>query len=225
MNKYKIWMNILLFASVAGFFSCNDVLDVDNKNAIPNQNVYTDPNLATAFVNALYNAIPGWDVSIADASDEAYGKNAWNNGTTTADAPIWYWPYTDIRNLNTFMVNIVNDNVTTIESPLRTRLTGEAKFIRAYVYFEMVKRYGGIPLITEPQTLDDNLQVHRTSTKECFDFIIRELEDAEKMLPNDYDATADKGRITRLAIRAFRGRVLLTRASAQFNPSSNAALW
>lgn len=224
MNKYKIWINALLFASIAVFISCTDVLDKQNKNAISNPSVYSDPILATAFVNSLYNAIPGWDVSIADASDEAYGKNAWNNGSVTPDAPIWYWPYTNIRNLNTFMENIVDDNVTTLDPSIRKRLTGEVKFIRAYIYFELVKRYGGVPLLTTPQKLTDDLQVTRTSTKECFDFIFRELEEAEAMLPNTYDA-ADLGRVTRLAARAFRGRVLLTRASAQYNPSNSSTLW
>lgn len=224
-NKPKIWINALLIISMATFISCEKVLDKENKSAIPKNEIFTDSNLATAFVNSLYNSIPGWDVYLADDAGEASRKTAWNSGTVTPDAPIWYWPYSDIRNLNTFMINIADDDVTTIESSLRTRLTGEVKFIRAYLYFELVKRYGGVPLLTKPQESTEDLMVSRTSTKECFDFIIRELEEAESMLPNEYADVADLARVTRLAARAFRGRILLTRASTLYNPSNNHDLW
>lgn len=205
--------------------SCASVLDKEDMNSISEDKVWADPTLATAFVNGLYVSIPGWDVSLADATDEATGGGSWCYGTVTPDSPIWYWPYSNIRNTNTFIQNIQDPSVCSIENEqLKSRLLAEARFIRAYLYFEMVKRYGGVPLLTKPQELTDDLMVRRNSTKECFDFIITELEACSQVLPDSYDA-ADEGRVTKGAAQSFLGRVLLFRASKQFNPNNNPQLW
>ena len=167
-------------------------------------------------------------VDVADATDEATGGGNWTQGTTTPDnmsdtkdsAPTWYWPYSDIRNCNIFIQNAQNPEVCTIDRELADRLTYEARFIRAYLYFEMVKRYGGVPLITIPQEMTDDLYVKRNSTKECFDFIIDELKACAEGLPDSYSAE-DLGRVTKGAAKAFLGRVFLFRASPQFNPNNN----
>ena len=88
----------------------------------------------------------------------------------------------------------------------------------------MVKRYGGVPLITVPQELTDDLFVKRTSTKDCFDFIINELKACAEGLPASFSGD-NLGRVTKGAAKAFLGRVLLFRASPQFNPSNNAEHW
>ncbi len=205
--------------------SCASVLDKEDMNSISEDKVWADPTLATSFVNGLYVSLPGWDVSLADATDEATGGGSWCYGTVTPDSPIWYWPYSDIRNTNTFIQNIQDPAVCSItDEDLKSRLLAEARFIRAYLYFEMVKRYGGVPLITKPQELTDDLLVKRNSTKECFDFIIDELEACGPLLPDSYEA-ADEGRVTKGAAQAFLGRVLLFRASKQFNPGNNPEHW
>ncbi len=217
---------IIITCAIIGafFFSCADVLDKSDLSSISEEQVWVDETLTTAFLNALYVSIPGWDTSVADATDEATGGNDWTHGTVTVDNPIWYWPYSDIRNCNTFIQNAQNPDVCTIDRDLADRLTYEARFIRAYLYFEMVKYYGGVPLITIPQELTDDIYVKRNSTKECFDFIIDELEACANGLPDSYDAD-DLGRVTKGAAMAFLGRVLLFRASPQFNPSNNITHW
>ena len=99
---------------------------------------------------------------------------------------------------NIFIQNAQNPEVCTIDRELADRLTYEARFIRAYLYFEMVKRYGGVPLITIPQEMTDDLYVKRNSTKECFDFIIDELKACAEGLPDSYSAE-DLGR-TRILV-------------------------
>lgn len=232
---------IVLLTVAAGFFSsCIDVLDKRDLGSISNENVWTDPVLATAYVNSVYMFIPGWDASLADASDEATGGGGWTDGTVTPDSPVsytpkdpfsgddktssWYWPYTDIRYINTFIQNISDPNVSTIEEGLANRLSMETRFVRAYVYFELVKRYGGVPLITKPQSKDEDLMVKRNSTLECFQFIFDELDACIKALPQSYEAT-ELGRVTKGAAMAFKGRVSLFRASKQFNPKNDVTLW
>ena len=152
-------------AILALFSSCTSVLDKEDLSSISEDKVWVDKTLTTAFLNALYVSIPSWDTAAADATDEATGGGNWTQGTTTPDnmsdtkdsAPTWYWPYSDIRNCNIFIQNAQNPEVCTIDRELADRLTYEARFIRAYLYFEMVKRYGGVPLITIPQEMTDNL--------------------------------------------------------------------
>jgi hypothetical protein len=207
------------------FTSCSKVLDKNDLSAISEPYVWSDPSLATAFVNNIYLTLPGWNVTLADASDEASRSNIWNNGTLSIDegGAAAYWPYANIRTMNIFMSE-VDGPQSTLSEDLRKTLRGQVRFIRAYTYFEMVKRYGGVPLITDAQQITDDLLVERTSTKDCFDFILRELETAAEELPKNYSA-ADLGRITRGAALGFRARVLLFRASPQFNPSNNATHW
>ena len=219
-------------AILAFFASCSSILDKEDLSSISEEQVWVDETLTTAFLNALYVSIPSWDTTVADASDEATGGGGWIDGTTTPDnmsdtkdsAPTWYWPYKDIRNCNIFIQNAQNTDLCTIDRDLADRLTYEARFIRAYLYFEMVKRYGGVPLITVPQELTDDLFVKRTSTKDCFDFIINELKACAEGLPASFSGD-NLGRVTKGAAKAFLGRVLLFRASPQFNPSNNAEHW
>ena len=219
-------------AILAFFSSCSSILDKEDLSSISEEQVWVDETLTTAFLNALYVSIPSWDTTVADASDEATGGGGWIDGTTTPDnmsdtkdsAPTWYWPYKDIRNCNIFIQNAQNTDLCTIDRDLADRLTYEARFIRAYLYFEMVKRYGGVPLITVPQELTDDLFVKRTSTKDCFDFIINELKACAEGLPASFSGD-NLGRVTKGAAKAFLGRGLLFRASPQFNPSNNAEHW
>lgn len=219
-------------AILAFFSSCSSILDKEDLSSISEEQVWVDETLTTAFLNALYVSIPSWDTTVADASDEATGGGGWVDGTTTPDnmsdtqdsAPTWYWPYKNIRNCNIFIQNAQNTDLCTIDRDLANRLTYEARFIRAYLYFEMVKRYGGVPLITVPQELTDDLFVKRTSTKDCFDFIINELKACAEGLPASFSGD-NLGRVTKGAAKAFLGRVLLFRASPQFNPSNNAEHW
>ncbi|EKN08589.1 hypothetical protein HMPREF1076_04693 [Parabacteroides goldsteinii CL02T12C30] len=224
---------IITCAAILAFFSsCSSILDKEDLSSISEEQVWVDETLTTAFLNALYVSIPSWDTTVADASDEATGGGGWIDGTTTPDnmsdtkdsAPTWYWPYKDIRNCNIFIQNAQNTDLCTIDRDLADRLTYEARFIRAYLYFEMVKRYGGVPLITVPQELTDDLFVKRTSTKDCFDFIINELKACAEGLPASFSGD-NLGRVTKGAAKAFLGRVLLFRASPQFNPSNNAEHW
>lgn len=213
-----------MLAGSLGLMSCEDVLDKKNLSAITEGDVWTDPVLATAFVNNIYMSVPSWDVTLADATDEASRSSSWISGTTTIDngGPA-YWPYADIRKMNLFLQEIDKPS-STIDQAVKKTLKGQVRFIRAFVYFEIIKRYGGVPLVTTAQERDDDLRVPRNSTKECFDFVLSELNAAADELPESYPA-ADLGRVTKGAALAMKGRVLLFRASPQFNPTNNQAHW
>lgn len=219
--------------------SCMDVLDKTKLDSISEDYVWQDEVLCTAYVNRLYIYFPLFNTGLADATDEATGGGTWLDGSLSPDNPIKiqspgesggdkrYWKYDYIRQANIFIKNINDRSLTSIDESIANRLSLEARFIRASIYFEMVKWYGGVPLLTEPQDLPDNfdeLLVTRESTKKCFDFVIEELKACVDGLPESYDAN-NLGRVTKAAAMAFLGRVHLFRASPQFNPGNSAELW
>ncbi|OOG18870.1 RagB/SusD family nutrient uptake outer membrane protein [Sphingobacterium sp. CZ-UAM] len=224
MKNFNTLYSLITVGALA-MSSCSKVLDKNDLSAISEPVVWSDPKLATAFVNNIYTTLPGWDVGLADATDEASRKTNWIDGTTTIDnGGPGYWPYSDIRKMNIFLKEI-DGSQSTIAPETRKVLKGQVRFIRAYTYFEMVKRYGGVPLILTPQERTENLLVERNSTKECFDFIINELNQAADELPVKYTSADDLGRITKATALAMKGRVLLFRASPQFNPNNTISLW
>lgn len=227
--KY-IYMRILsLLFGILLLSSCSKDLNVQNLAAIPDDLVWKDQSLMTAYVNKIYSEALGvidWNTSSPSWADEAgwgnngqYGKNVAYGQITPDNDELDYWPYTAIRRINTFFVNVEGSTLT---SDFLNPLKGEVYFLRALQYFEMVKRYGGVPIITKPQATGDDLFVTRNSTSECFTFILQDLNNAISLLPNK---ASEAGRITRAAAIAFKGRVLLYKASPQFNPNNIQSLW
>ncbi|WP_164112829.1 MULTISPECIES: RagB/SusD family nutrient uptake outer membrane protein [Sphingobacterium] len=224
MKRFSTLYNLIAVGLIT-FSSCSKVLDKNDLSAISEPYVWSDPKLATAFANSIYMTIPGWNTGLFDATDETARRNQWIDGTTTIDnGGPGYWPYAQIRNMNIFLKEIDGPQ-STIAEDIRQKLRGQVRFIRAYTYFEMVKLYGGVPLITTAQDRNDDLLIERSSTKDCFDFIINELNQAIEELPIKYPAAEDLGRITKGAALALKGRILLFRASPQFNPSNATIHW
>ncbi len=223
--KYKHYYILVLFVFLA---SCkNDVLEQENPLAITEQEVFNNPDLIEMYINSIYNDMRGWDMqqvinSISDESRVTYPSNAghkiWRGDWSAVDNPIGYWPYSTIRKCNEFFSRIEDSS---IDQNLKMEMIGAVRFLRAFYYFKMVKRYGGVPIVTEPQKLTDDLQVSRNTLDKSFNFIIKELELASTELPEN----AARGKITKGAALAFRGRVLLFYASPLYNESNDMGRW
>jgi starch-binding outer membrane protein, SusD/RagB family len=161
----------LLLSILAIVSSCKKVLEKEDLTAIQDQAVWKDPKLLTSFVNNMYVSLPAWQTVLSDYTDESYGRNVSIDGTLTPDnypasSPLWYWPYNGIRSMNLFFQNMANNN--SIPDDLKKRLSGEVYFLRAFQYFEMVKRYGGVPIVTTPHLITEDIYVPRNTTTECF---------------------------------------------------------
>jgi hypothetical protein len=105
-------------------------------------------------------------------------------------------------------------------------LLGQAYFFRAWCYWELVKLYGGVPMILIPQDpFYDNLDVPRSTTKECIELIVADLDAAISGLPAFWTLSDDMGRITSVAAAAFKGRLLLAWASPMFNTGNDPNRW
>jgi starch-binding outer membrane protein, SusD/RagB family len=133
--------------------------------------------------------------------------------------------WTRIRQINIFLAEIDNHGLSEeVTSPLK----GQMYFWRAFQYFDLLRLYGGVPLVLEPQdpvgANGVNLEVPRSSSSETLAQVISDLDEAIRLLPGEWD-TNNWGRITRGAAAALKGRALLTWASPLFNRNDEQARW
>ncbi|MEN7547992.1 RagB/SusD family nutrient uptake outer membrane protein [Rapidithrix thailandica] len=223
MKFYTLCLSVVAFLSV----SCEDVLDKENLGAINPQDVWNDYFLAQAYVDNIYSKLmPEWSYSSGGASDEAPGDgftlNDFLKGNATIDTED-IWHYSTIRKINILLQEVEKGSLKPDEID---KLKGQALFWRAWAYFDMVKRYGGVPLILQPQDREDEdaILVSRNKTSECILQMEEDLNHAIDLLPDSWNGV-DYGRIDKGVAMAFKGRVLLYYASPQFTPNGDQARW
>ncbi len=213
MKLRFIFLTILTYLFING---CGDVLDVQDLNSLNSGYVWDDENLANSYLIDLYAALPGWPKENAQVhADEMLG--VFTAGLITEENENYIcWPYDEIRKIN-ILLQEIDDG--TIDEETINIIKAQAKFLRAWHYFKMVVYHGGVPIITVPQSLEDDLYVQRNSTKETFDFIISDLDYAIANLPDRYQGN-DFGRIDKSISMAFKAKVLLYEASPQYHPDN-----
>lgn len=147
-------------------------------------------------------------------SDNAFQSLDYNDGNTsrfteTSLLPILYTAWSDFYNKIQFCNKILEEMVK-IEIPEAEarQYEGEAKFIRALLYFDLVRLWGPVPLVTTSLTIDQGYRVTRNSAEEIYQQIERDLTDAMNLLPETYNA-ANTGRATRWAAQAYLGKTLV----------------
>lgn len=223
MKKTIYIVSILLF-----LMGCESILDIQPTDMISEEAVKNDPALVDAFLNKIYNntRFQSRGTNNDYAPDQALlhvmsGESnifaAWQvpfnaavkiideNG---AHGAAEYWPYGNIRSANE-IIDILAE--ASFDTETITQKTAEARFLRAFMYFEIVKRYGGVPLITEAQSIDqpiEELNVPRNSEQEIYDFIASEMDDLVNILPESY-STDNFGRPTKWAAYALKSRAML----------------
>lgn len=216
------FVSILFLYTCCLLVSCTRILDKKNLSAVSEQyNVWNDLDLATAYVNKIYaDNLPSWSTDWSGYSEEADGGGAYLYGQLTENS-VDYWPYQEIRNINILLNEI---DAGTLSAADKKQLKGQAVFFRAWRYFEMVRRYGGVPLVLTPQEITDDLLVKRNTTTETMNQIIADLDSAIAWLPV-ISATggSNDGHIHKGTALAVKGRVLLFYASPQFDPGQTAA--
>ncbi len=226
---------VISLCAICSLFACID-FDTEVTDRIPDEKEWKNPDLILSVLVNLYDGMQlepifeywiDWDVyniNITSVSDE--GTGAYQDGPLgTMDVPIrtydnewfgcWKETYENIRACNVFLQKI--QDVTVLDKGVKTSYIAEARFIRAYHYFTLAKRYGGVPVITEVQSLNNSddistLQVVRDTEKSVWDFIIDELTTANIDLPEKRNV-ANRARITKYGALALMSRVALYAAS------------
>ena len=248
--KILKYINYVLIATLFLTVSNCDYLDYDETSFNRKDDVFTDFNRSKNFLTAIYNYLPTDFNSIdgamrASASDEAEHVfdlsdiQRFNQGRYSPLQPIdnvWGNMYSGIRAANMFLVETAGQEFLEDQYNLDygeiieqfNNYAYEARFLRAFFYFELVKRYKNIPLITEVLTPEEAINAQQSSFNEVVDFIISECDAIALELPEDYSnfsSESETGRATRGAALALKARTLLYAASPLHNTSNEVSLW
>lgn len=218
MNYKSIFLECLMVILA----SCNS-LDVPPMNIIQDNEAFKSESGVTAYLVRLYQDLP-----IEDFNSNSSGFNQSYNYPNTSNYTgemllcmqdmVWDnidgdkfqdWRYGSIRNVNYFLQHFPKYS-TSFTTEQTNNWLGEAYFIRAYCYFSMVKRYGGVPIIKTvqnyPEQSIDELKVTRNSEKEVYDLIAEDLDEAIELLPENSQMT---GRVNKNIAYALKSRAML----------------
>lgn len=234
MKKLSIFLIFLLFST-----SCmKDWLDREPRTILSDQQVWNDPKQIVALLANFYDRLPA-ESGLVDVNDNADGRlfqwrdmanfddAMWSgqsnedgrNNMTSYNYNSWYlWNYTFIRDLNLALENIATYGVNLTDDQ-KKQYTAELRFLRAFNYFELVKRMGGVPLITTQLIYDysgnvSNLQQPRAKESEVYDFIGSEVDAVKNDLGNDGSVS----RANKYTALALKSRAMLYAASiAKYN--------
>ena len=197
----------LILLTSLGLLACNnDFLDREPLDKISSASVYNDEALAQAYINNTIGRLPfgisgqKWDGDgygqypciIASITDEARAKSGWvvNNAviingnitpTNSGGLGIWASAYRTIRQSNEIILGM---ETSPLKDEFKAFAIAQARYVRAFTYFDLARRYADVPLITIPQSVNDqDLAVPQTSREEIYTFVINELTAIAPDLP------------------------------------------
>ena len=222
MKKRFIYITLLC----AGVFSCKD-LDLDPKGKLGEPELYGNEFGVKKYFAAIYNGLPiedflyyGTNSNIAYRPDNYWeqGKNSlgnmsgefFNTWVEVDNDGFGYWPYDRIRDVNLFIQNFPNYKGE-YDEPTYNSLLGEAYFLRAFYYFGLAKRYGGVPLVTEvqdPLAEASTLEVSRDKEYDTWKLIYSDLTFAIDNMSGPA-AAPETGRANKYAAAALLSRTML----------------
>jgi hypothetical protein len=227
MKTYLRNISAIIVVSGVLLASCKkDFLSTKPLNQASAEATWSDPNLSTAFVTELYNGL-SWGIldqmnndCLTDNALYNFGKQDIMEGNISPDhlnglqdRYEWNLMYARIRSANISLEQLPK---APLDSALVNRLKGEAYFMRAYFYNQLLRFYGGVPLVKSSYSATaTDFSVPRSSYEDCVNFILTDLDQAASLLSNK---NMDKGRATADAAKALKIRVLTYAASPLHNP-------
>lgn len=155
------------------------------------------------------------DVRADDSEIQVVKTDAWSdsdlfiiNGSSGIINTTWRNYYIVISRMNMVLSKIEEADPSIVTN--KNRHIAEAKFLRAFSYFDLVRIFGDVPLVIKPITTQESYEIPREKTDAVYDFIINDLLSIEQDLPAEYSGS-DVGRVTKGAAKALLGRIYLTR--------------
>ncbi|MBS1610157.1 MAG: RagB/SusD family nutrient uptake outer membrane protein [Bacteroidetes bacterium] len=224
MKKIIFILGFFVLLSVLIISCKKNFLNTDPKGQVSSAVTWTDGALSDAYIVGVYSNL-GYggfeEQALAAYTDEAMfthagrGINTFTEGTETAGNIAWTsstysWGsmYSAIRAANIAIQEL--PNATFEDAVLKDKLLGEAYFLRGYFYHQLMRYYGGVPLVDKPYGLSDDLSIERSTFAQTIDFINADLDKAIQLLDGK---TTVAGRASKLAAMALKARVLLYAAS------------
>lgn len=223
MKKYLIV--IMLIILTAG--CSEDYLEREPLDIIASSSVFEDESLTEAYLYKVYSYLPqgygdvssgyGFRFVLASVTDESRSKSGWVDandevvaGHTRATKNVlgnWSHLYRGIRRANNIISSLESSS---LKEEFKSQVSAEARYLRAWMYFDLTRRYGDVPLIKEVQGLDDDLLVSQTPRAEIYNFINEELEAIAPNIPFASDLDSGKlGRINRETVWSLSSRINL----------------
>ncbi|MEC3878804.1 RagB/SusD family nutrient uptake outer membrane protein [Parapedobacter sp. 10938] len=252
--KNRILRIVALVIGISGLGSCAD-LDLPSDGRMTLKDMFSDYFRTRNYFNAVKGFMPqvGFtygQTPLASFSDEAHDasdgvssnvNNWYNNRTSPASNPVagdysWGHYFQAIRKANTFLTSINDPNiaVAVIDEDEKNGWIGEVLVMRAFYYLQLVKRFGGVPLISTPyEVTHDFSQDRRATFEECVDFILADC-DAALAIPESGKSTVgfrwdisdnERGTITRAFAHAVRSQAALYAASPLFYTAGSKYTW
>ncbi|MDY3841487.1 MAG: RagB/SusD family nutrient uptake outer membrane protein [Prevotella sp.] len=242
--KAKLWMAAGLL-SIMGLSACNDYLEVvpDDGNAELSM-AFNLRSTAIRYLGTCYSFMPSDGVPGSDPAqlggDEycdlfervtsttrvpktmTYIARGYQNSSSVY-ANDWNNMYVGIRDCDILIDNV--DQVPDMEQSEKDQWKAEAKFLKAYYHFHLIRKWGAIPLVRKSLPMDadvDQVRVYRDPIDSCFNFVLQQLDEAIPYLAESFDVT-EYGRITQSAAKAFKAKVACFAASPLFNGNENQA--
>ncbi|GAB2955102.1 RagB/SusD family nutrient uptake outer membrane protein [Hymenobacter coalescens] len=206
-------------------------LDVKPNNAFTEENFYKTESDALQAVTAIYSELGKggqynyalWGIGDIMSDNSYTGGGGGGDGaeqqqldnfvipaTNPLVSRLWGGCYVGIGRANIAIERI--PGIEAASAGLRTRLVGEARFLRAKYYFDLVRAYGDVPLIKTPPKSPADANIPRTPQAEVYDLIVEDLTAAMAALPASY-SSADLGRATKWAAAGLLAKVQLTRGN------------
>ncbi|MGM0621414.1 MAG: RagB/SusD family nutrient uptake outer membrane protein, partial [Bacteroidota bacterium] len=226
--KNKIFFIITLMLGVFVFSGCDDYLDTTPTDRISDEVVWSNENNVTLYVNAFYPYIDRYgnfgtsqfNGTLTEGMTETLKYGSYVPGTRAGDANMyvfdpegispsgnlldtWGETYERIRRVNEFLVGL--ENYSELDEEINNRLEGQVRFFRAFLYFQLAKRHGGVILYTDMYLQKDK---NRSSAAETWDLIEEDLDFAASVLPAQWN-NANSERVTKGAVFAFKSRAML----------------
>ncbi len=227
MKKIKLLI-VIMIALIMN--ACEDVLEKQPLDIITDATLWAEPVLIDDYLNQCYSEMRfyfempyGQNINhlvenramdmlnISDEANQGWISTPKTHWITINGGHLEWWGYQTIRRLNIFLDQIENLEIDVAEGYKKQR-AAEARFLRAFAYFNMVKRYGGVPLITRVQELNDpeeELYRKRDKEEDIYKFILDELDEIASDLPENYG----DGRATKYAALALKCRASMYAAS------------
>ncbi|MBD1424466.1 RagB/SusD family nutrient uptake outer membrane protein [Sphingobacterium arenae] len=225
----------LLWVALSTFIcsSCEDYLNrEDTSGFITNDQIWENSKAIDAVLVNLYDGglrldeFDDWytdkanhlnPTSLSDEAQGSYQKDpAFSNANTVYTYGDYLFEdkfsdrYVHIRRANEFLLNLQSTDV--VDDEAKKAYNAEVRFVRAMEYFGLIKRYGGVPLLKEPQEFNPGdfsaLQIPRNTEKECYDFLIEECKEISEFLPDSRPGEV-KYRATKGAALALLSRAAL----------------
>jgi hypothetical protein len=255
MKKNRYITTLLVMGTL--LYSCKrDYLDVQTLQAgVTVDKLYSNYTYVQQQVWNIYSYLPDGfaDLDMEAATDNTEATNAldqsqtfntgtWNQYNNPDD--VWATNFKGIRQANLYLKNksavdisYIKDKITSTDSTTYFNarnnvkfMEGEALFLKAFFYLELVKRYGGVPIFEQPLDYDDPntwKNVQRNSLDECLKYIVSLCDKAAAIIPANLSPYSwyEAGRVTQGAIKALKAKTLLYGASPLFKDNGSTVTW